>query len=97
MAPTVELIENNNVAVHTKQRYNSTIFGFVMWLYNHRDRYEGYLRGEVVEQIQSVLFDTSIEMKKWKKNCSGQWWRGGVKNVLTDTREISHRYGKGLH
>ena len=29
--------------------------------------YEGYLRGEVVEQIQAVLFDTSIEMKKRKK------------------------------
>ena len=67
MAPTVESIENNNVAIRTKQRYNSTIFGFVMWLYNHRDMYEGYLRGEVVEQIQAVLFDTSIEMKKRKK------------------------------
>ena len=48
MAPTVELIENNNVAARTKACYNSTIFGFVMWLYNKRDVYE-----EVVEQLQA--------------------------------------------
>ena len=60
MAPTVESIENNNVAVRTKACYNSTIFGFVTWLYNNRDVYEGYLRDEVVEQLQAVLFDTSM-------------------------------------
>ena len=67
MAPTIESIENNNVAVRTKARYNSTIFGFVMWLYNKREEYEGYLRDKVVEQIQGVLFDTSIEIWKQKK------------------------------
>ena len=67
MAPTVESIENNNVAVRTKARYNSTVFGFVMWLYNKRDVYEGYLRDEVVEQLQAVLFDTSIDIRKRKK------------------------------
>ena len=66
MAPTVESIENNNVAVRTKAHYNSTIFGFVMWLYNKRDTYEGYLRDEVVEQLQAVLFDTSINIRKRK-------------------------------
>ena len=38
-----------------------------MWLYNHRERYEGLLREEVVDQIQAVLFDTSIELKKRRK------------------------------
>ena len=67
MAPTVESIENNNVAVQTKDQYNSTIFGFVMWLYNNRATFEGYLRPEVVTQIQGVLFNTTMTPKQRKK------------------------------
>ena len=65
--PTVETIENNNVAIRTKERYHSTIFGFVMWLYNHRNDYEGFLRPAVVTDIQTVLFDTTILPKQRKK------------------------------
>ena len=67
MPQTVESIENNNVAIRTKDRYHSTIFGFVMWLYNHREAYEGYLRPEVVAEIQAVLFDTTIPIKQRRK------------------------------
>ena len=67
MPQTVEQIENNNVAFCTKDRYHSTIFGFIMWLYNNRETYEGYLRPGVVSDIQAVLFDTTIPAKKRKK------------------------------
>ena len=67
MAPTVESIENNNVAIQTKERYNSTIFGFVMGLYNNRASYEGYLQPQVVTDIQEVLFDTTMTPKERKK------------------------------
>ena len=76
MPQTVEQIENNNVAFRTKTRYHSTIFGFIMWLYNNRETYEGFLRPGVVSDIQAVLFDTTILMKRRKK----QLWAVVVNN-----------------
>ena len=39
-----------------------------MWLYNHRETYEGYLYQEVVQEIQAVLSDTMIQIKQRRKN-----------------------------
>ena len=82
MAPTVESIENNNVAIRTKERYNSTIFGFVMWLYNNRATFEGYLRPGVVTQIQGVLFDTTMTPKQRKKKLRWNVVDGWCKKML---------------
>ena len=66
--PSFKTIENNIVAFRTKEQYHSTIFGFVMWLYNHREKYEGFLRPAVVDEILAVLFDMTIPIKQRRKN-----------------------------
>jgi hypothetical protein len=61
---SVAQLENNCIAKNTKHRYNSTNYQFVLWLYNNRSTYEGFLRPALIASIDSILASTIPEKKK---------------------------------
>ncbi len=63
-AVSVAQLENNCIAKKTKSRYNSTNYQFVLWLYNNRDTYEGFLCPALIASIDQVLASTLEERKK---------------------------------
>jgi hypothetical protein len=64
--PTISVaqLENNCIAKNTKNRYNSTNYQFVLWLYNNRATYEGYIRPALITTIDGVLASNLTERKK---------------------------------
>jgi hypothetical protein len=61
---TVSELENNCIAKNTKSRYNSTNYQFVLWLYNNRAMYEGFVCPVLITLIDSVLMSGISERKK---------------------------------
>ena len=44
-------LESNSKALNTKRRYNCTNYKFILWLYQHRDEYVGFLKEEALRQL----------------------------------------------
>jgi hypothetical protein len=65
-ASSIASIENNCIAKKTKDRYNSSNFNFIMWLYENRATYEGFLRPELLVELDVVMNDMGLSETKKK-------------------------------
>jgi hypothetical protein len=57
-------LENNCITKNTKYRYNSTSYQFVLWLYNNRATYKGFICPTLIITINGVLASNMTEKKK---------------------------------
>ena len=62
----VSAIENNCVAKKTKDRYNSSNYHFIMWLYANQATCPGLLRPLLIEQINQLQAREDLTEKKKK-------------------------------
>ena len=65
-ATAVSAIENNCIAAATKDRYASSNYQFIMWLYNHRATFPDLLRPLLVEQLNQIKEAEMAEGRKTK-------------------------------
>ena len=86
-ASSIATIENNCIAKKTKDRYNSSNFNFIMWLYENKATYEGFLRPEVMVELDRVMNDTGIPGKKKKTKARKVVVEGWLAQMVRKTRD----------
>ncbi len=62
----VSEIENNCIAEKTKDRYNSSNYQFIIWLYDNRNEFPNVLRARLIEEIEAVEGRAEMNEKKKK-------------------------------
>jgi hypothetical protein len=72
-ASSIATIENNCIAKKTKDRYNSSNFNFIMWLYENKATFEGFLRPELLVELDIIMNDAAIPGKKRRQKQERRW------------------------
>ena len=47
-------LKSNSKAHNTKRRYNCTNYRFILWLFEHRTEYVGYIKDGFLEQLETL-------------------------------------------
>ena len=86
-ASSIATIENNCIARKTKDRYNSSNFNFIMWLYENKATFEGFLRPELLVELDIIMNDAAIPGKKKKTKARKVVVEGWLAKMVRKTRD----------
>jgi hypothetical protein len=84
-AESITAIENNCIAKKTKDRYNSSNFNLIMWLYKNRATYIDFLRAELLVELDRVMSEPGISEKKKKSKARKVVVHGWLSKMVRKT------------